>query len=91
MMQQAKHQNANPQGECGVLVYRVDLKRPAGRGPIEVLPAAPDSGDKELEKSHITLYHALYHSGTVISDASANLHIEIIGREGKGFQFRVAR
>lgn len=88
---EVRNRDANPQGECGVLVYRVDLKRPAGRGPIEVLPAALDSGDKELEKSHITLYHALYHSGTVISDPSVKLRIEILGREGKEFQFRVSR
>jgi M6 family metalloprotease-like protein len=88
---EVRNRDANPRLECGVLIYRVDLKRASGHGPIEVLPAAPDSGDKDLEKTHITLYNALYSSGVVVNDASANLRIEIIGRDGKGFKFRVSR
>jgi len=88
---EVRARDANPQSECGVLVYYVDLKRPSGHGPIKVLPAAPDSGDPDLERTYITLYNALHSSGTVINDSSAHLKVEIVGRDGKGYKFRVSR
>jgi hypothetical protein len=88
---EVRARDANPQSECGVLVYYVDLKRPSGHGPIKVLPAAQDSGDPDLERTYITLYNALHSSGTVINDSSAHLKVEIVGRDGKGYKFRVSR
>lgn len=82
---------ADPKSACGVLAYRVDLKRASGYGPISILPREPDSGDPGLEKTHITLYNALYQSGSVVDDAAAHVRIVIVGRAGRGFRLRVSR
>ena len=77
--------------ETGVLCYKVSLALGNGQGPIQVIPAKPDDGKRELEKKFITLYNALYFKGTVVDDADRRVKIEILGREGRAYRIRVTR
>ncbi len=80
-----------PKMRYGVLCYKVSLARGTGEGPIEVLPARPDDGDPELERRFVTLYHALYSQGPVLTDAAQSIKIEIEGREGRAYRISVTR
>jgi M6 family metalloprotease-like protein len=77
--------------ETGVLCYKVSLVLGNGQGPIQVIPAKPDDGKRELEKKFITLYNALYFKGTIVDDADRRVKIEILGREGRAYRIRVTR
>lgn len=85
---EVRNQEGKPDGDMGVLLYRVSLT--AGReGHIKVVPAAPDDNDPVKERRFITLYNALFHDGVVLDDKEAHIRIEIIGRAGKAFRLRV--
>jgi M6 family metalloprotease-like protein len=77
--------------EPGVLCYRVSLAIRDGQGPIQVIPARPDDDDPALERKYLTLYHALFFEGTVISDVDRGIKISILGRDRRGYRIGVTR
>jgi hypothetical protein len=77
--------------ETGVLCYRVSLAIANGQGPIRIISARPDDGDPQLERTFVTLYHALYFRGPVVADADRRIKIQILGREGRGYRIEVTR
>jgi M6 family metalloprotease-like protein len=83
--------DGQPGSETGVLCYKVSLSLGSGEGPIQVIPARPDDGKRELEKRFITLYNALYFQGPVLEDAGRRVKIEILRREGRAYRVAVTR
>lgn len=88
---EVRSRDGKPDSETGVLCYRVSLAIADGRGPIRIIPARPDDDDPQLERTFVTLYHALYLRGPVVADADRRLKIEILGREGRGYRIGVTR
>lgn len=88
---EVRRRERSPRSPDGVLCYKVSLARGTGQGPIQVIPARPDDGDPELEKRFVTLYHALYFEGPILTDTAHGIKIEIQGREGRAYRIRVTR
>jgi M6 family metalloprotease-like protein len=88
---EVRSRDGKPGSETGVLCYRVSLAIASGQGPIRIIPARPDDNDPQLERTFITLYHALYVRGPVVADAGRRVKIEILGREGRGYRIGVTR
>jgi hypothetical protein len=83
--------DGRPDSKTGVLGYKVSLTIANGRGPIQIIPARPDDGNRELEKQFTTLYNALYFNGPVVADVDRGIRIEILGHEGRAYRIGVTR
>ena len=78
--------------EPGVLVYRVSVTTPTGRGPIQVLPVRVDDDEAhpELARSYIALYDALFRAGETFTDETSGVRIAVKAADGGGFRLDVS-
>jgi M6 family metalloprotease-like protein len=73
--------------DAGVLIYKVSVTKPSGRGPIQIHAAVPDDDEThpELAKRYIALYDALYAAGMTFEDEGAGIRIEVRAGQEPGF------
>lgn len=77
----------------GVLVYKVSIDVPSGRGPIEIMPAVPDDDGRhaELARKYIALYDALYFEGGTFEDTQHKIRLEVMSRSDAGYCVKSTR